>query len=235
VWHWSPPCPISPLKLGLTLLYLLFWPALLFLLAGDLRWPEGWIFSGWFIAVCGSTILWLYRKDPALLAERYRAPGSGGQSARDKLVVYLLLVGFTAGIVLMPLDGRRFHWTPPSPLPVKLLGGALLALSWFFLLRAFTDNTFLSPLVRIQTERQQRVVTTGVYAWVRHPMYLGASLMFLGAPLLTGAASALIVGLGLTLLLAVRILDEEKLLIVELPGYDDYRRRVRYRLIPFLW
>jgi protein-S-isoprenylcysteine O-methyltransferase Ste14 len=185
--------------------------------------------------VCASTIGWLYRKDPALLAERYRLPGSGGQSRRDKVVVYLLFVGFIAWMVLMPLDARRFHWSPPFPLAVEVAGGAFLILSWVFLFRSFTDNTFLSPLVRIQTERQHRVVSTGVYAMVRHPMYLGAILMFLGGPLLVGAATALAIGVALSLLLAARIVDEEKLLAVELPGYDEYRRRVRHRLVPFVW
>jgi protein-S-isoprenylcysteine O-methyltransferase Ste14 len=93
----------------------------------------------------------------------------------------------------------------------------------------------LSPLVRVQTEREHRVVSTGVYGVVRHPMYLGAILMFLGAPLLVGATSALLVGVLLSLLLAVRLVDEEKLLATELAGYDEYRRRVRHRLLPFIW
>ncbi len=227
--------PVSPLELILTALYLLLWPALILFLAGDWRWPEGWIFSGWFVSVCASAIAWLYRKDPALLAERYRRPGSGGQSGRDQIMVYLLLVGFIAWIVLLPLDARRFRWTPRLPLAVEAVGGALLALSWLFLFRSFTDNTFLSPLVRVQTEREHRVVSTGVYGVVRHPMYLGAILMFLGAPLLVGAASALLVGVLLSLLLAVRIVDEEKLLVTELAGYDEYRGHVRHRLLPFVW
>jgi protein-S-isoprenylcysteine O-methyltransferase Ste14 len=226
---------MSPRKLILTALYLFFWPALVLLLAGDGHWPEGWIFDAWLLSVSASVITWLYRKDPALLAERYRRPGSGGQSRRDAIIVYLLVLGFTAWIALMPLDARRFRWTPPLPLAVEIVGGALLLLSWFFLFRSFTDNTFLSPLVRIQTEREHRVVSTGVYGAVRHPMYLGAILMFLGAPLLVGAATALAVGVALSLLLAVRIVDEEKLLAVELPGYDEYRRRVRHRLVPFVW
>jgi protein-S-isoprenylcysteine O-methyltransferase Ste14 len=229
------PAPVSPLKLVLTLSYLLFWPVLILILAGDWRWQEGWIFIVWFVAMCSSTIVWLYRNDPALLAERYRKPGSGGQSRRDTVVVYLVVLGFCAWVALMPLDARRFRWTPSFPLAVEAVGATLLALAWFLLFRAFTDNTFLSPLVRIQSERQQSVVSTGVYGVVRHPMYLGATLMFVAAPILVGAASALAVGLGLVVLLAVRIVDEEKLLSTQLPGYEDYRRRVRYRLVPFLW
>ena len=226
---------MSPARLLFTAAYLLVWPALMLGLAGDWSWPEGWIFGGWFVAVGTSTTAWLYRRDPGLLAERYRMPGTGGQSRRDRIVVYLLAVGFIAWIVLMPLDARRFHWTPRLPLAVELIGDALLALSWLLLFRSFADNTFGSALVRVQTERGHHVVSTGVYGWVRHPMYLGATLMFVGGSLVTGAASALAVGLALSLLLAVRSLDEEALLTRELPGYDDYRRRVRYRLIPFVW
>ena len=229
------PKPLMPLKLVGTGLYLLLWPGLILFLSGDWRWPQGWIFGAWFLFMCVSTIGWLYRKDPALLAERYRRPGSGGQSRRDKIVVYLLFIGFIAWIALMPLDARRYHWTPTLPVIVSIVGGILLAMAWIFLMRSFTDNTFLSPLVRVQTEREHHVVSTGVYGVVRHPMYLGAILMFVGAPLLTGSACALAIGLLLALLLAVRIRDEEALLVRDLPGYDDYRRRVRYRLVPRVW
>ncbi len=229
------PTRLSPPKLILATLSLVLWPALILFLASDWRWPEGWIFGGWFLAMCVSTIVWLYRNDPALLAERSRLPGSGGQSRRDTIIVYLVMLGFIAWIVLMPLDARRFHWTPPLPLALKVVGGALLAVSWFFLFRSLTDNPFASALVRIQTEREHRVVSTGVYSLVRHPMYLGGILMFVGGPLVTGAASALAASMALSPLLVVRIIEEEALLAAELPGYDDYRRRVRYRLVPFVW
>jgi protein-S-isoprenylcysteine O-methyltransferase Ste14 len=216
-------------------LYLLVWPTLLLLLAGDWRWTEGWIFGGWFVVLCASVIVSLYRRDPALLAERYRRPGSGGQSHRDAVIVYLLLVGFIAWIILMPLDARRFRWTPTFPLVTETAGAALLVLSSIFLFRSFADNTFLSPLVRIQAEREHRVVSTGVYRVVRHPMYLGAVLMFIGAPLFVSASTALAAGASLSILLAVRIVDEERLLATELPGYAEYRQRVRYRILPGIW
>ena len=227
--------PVSPGKLVFAGLYLLLWPTLLLWLAGDWHWLQGWIFNVWFVAMCTSTMAWLYVKNPALLAERYRKPGSGGQSRRDQIVVYLLGVGFMAWIALMPLDARRFRWTPRLPLPVELAGGLLLLVAWLFLMRAFTDNSFLSPLVRIQEERQQHVVSTGVYAIVRHPMYLGATCMFVGGPLLVGSFASLAVGVALSLLLATRSVDEEALLSRELAGYDDYRRKVTKRLIPFIW
>jgi protein-S-isoprenylcysteine O-methyltransferase Ste14 len=231
----STGATISAAKLAATALYLALWPALLFVLAKDPRWIEGWIFSAWFVALCTTCVIWLYRKDPALLAERYRRPGSGGQKGWDRLVVYSLMVGFIAWIVVMPLDAKRFGWTPPWPLWPKACGGAMLLVSAFLFFRSFTDNPFLSPLVRIQSERKQRVVSTGVYGFVRHPMYLGAILMFEGAPLLLGAVWGFVPATLMSLLLAARIVGEEKLLASELEGYDEYRSKVRYRLLPFVW
>jgi protein-S-isoprenylcysteine O-methyltransferase Ste14 len=227
--------PVSPLRLAATALYIAAWPALMFLLAGGVRWPEGWLFAGWYVGLCGTVILWLYRKDPALLAERYRRPGSGGQSGWDKVWVYSMVVGFAVWIAAMPLDARRFHWTPPFSIWPKGLGAMLLFASSFLFFRAFHDNTFLSPLVRIQTERKQRVVSTGVYGFVRHPMYLGAVLLFTGAPLLLGSVVGLVIAGVMTLLLAGRIVGEERMLVEQLDGYADYQRSVRYRLVPFVW
>lgn len=226
---------LSPAKFLFMVFYLALWPALVLALAGDWRWVAGWIFNGWFVSVCVATVTWLFLKDPALLAERFRRPGTGGQSRSDVVIVYGLAIGFIVWIVLMPLDARRFHWTGPLPMPFNMAGGAFLVAAWVFMVRSFTDNPFLSPLVRLQTERGHRVVTNGVYGVVRHPMYLGAALMFVGAPLLTGSVVALVTGAVLTLLLAIRIVNEEQLLTIHLPGYDEYRHRVRYRLVPFIW
>jgi protein-S-isoprenylcysteine O-methyltransferase Ste14 len=229
-----PAQAVSPAKLAVTAVYLLVWPALLLWLAGDWRWTEGWIFSIWFVGLCSACTVWLYRKDPALLAERYRRPGTGGQPRSDTVIVWGLLVGFIAWIALPPLDARRFGWGS-MPRWLEIGAAPLLLGASFFFFRSFTDNPFLSPLVRLQEERKQRVVSTGVYAVVRHPMYLGASLMFMGGPLLLGSCYGLLVGVALTLLLVVRILGEEKLLLRELEGYAAYREKVRYRLIPRIW
>jgi protein-S-isoprenylcysteine O-methyltransferase Ste14 len=231
----SRTAPVSPLKLVATGAYLLIWPLLQLWLAGDWRWLPGWIFGAWLVGLSAVCIAWLYRRDPALLAERYRRPGTGGQSRADARIVYALVLGFILWIAVPPLDARRFHWTPPLPLWLAALGGLLLAAAAFFFFRTFTDNTFASPLVRVQSERGQRVVSTGVYGVVRHPMYLAASLMFVGGPLLLGSAWGLLVGAALIALLMVRIVGEEKVLVRELDGYDAYRRKVRYRLLPYVW
>jgi protein-S-isoprenylcysteine O-methyltransferase Ste14 len=177
----------------------------------------------------------LYRKDPALLEERYKQPGTGNQQRWDRYVVYGLMIGFISWIVIIPLDAQRFGWSPVFPVWVKVLGVAGLAGSFFLFFRSYTDNTFLSPLVRIQEDRRQRVVSTGVYGFVRHPMYLGGIFMFTGAPLFLGSWYGLFVGLALTALLMARIRGEEAMLAQDLEGYREYRQKVRYRLIPFIW
>ena len=226
---------VTPAMLALAIVYLLLWPLVLLWLSGDWGWIEGWIFAVWFVALFGICIVWLYRHDPALLAERFRKPGTGGQSRADRWITFGLMVCFVFWILLPPLDARRFGWTPRLPVWVEAAGGLLLLGAVFFLFRSFTDNTFLSPLVRIQSERSQTVVSTGVYGRVRHPMYLGAILMSFGAPLLLSSAWALIPALGLTLLLLIRIGQEEDLLVRDLEGYRAYRERVRFRLVPYIW
>jgi protein-S-isoprenylcysteine O-methyltransferase Ste14 len=229
--------PVSTRRLAATALWVAAWPALMFLLAGHVDWVEGWLFTGWLIALYTTVTVWMYFKDPALLAERHR-PASNGSSRierQDRRLVLLLFLGFAAWIVLMPLDARRFAWTPDFSRGLKALGGVLLSLSSFFLFRSFHDNTFLSGLARIQSERRQRVVSTGVYGFVRHPMYLGMVLMFTGAPLLLGSRFGVVIAAAIMLLLAFRITREERLLGEGLDEYKEYRRKVRYRLLPFIW
>ena len=130
---------------------------------------------------------------------------------------------------------RRFQWTTGFPLWLQVVGVVALMFSAFFIFRSYVDNTFLSPLVRIQTDRKQRVVSTGVYGFVRHPMYLGGALLFIGVPMLLGSAFGLAIGFALLLLVAGRIVGEERLLVQELEGYEEYRTKVKYRLIPLIW
>ena len=223
------------MKVVSAFLYILIFPALLFLLAGDWEWREAWVFTIWFILLCYTTITYLYRKDPALLAERYRKPGTGNQEPWDLFVVIGLVAGFTVWIAIMPLDAKRFGWSPVFPLWLQFLGVLGLAGSFFFFFRSYIDNTFLSPVVRIQEDRRQMLISTGVYGIVRHPMYLGGILMFLGTPLLLGSIYGFIAGLALSVLLMVRIVGEEALLLRELEGYRDYCQKVRFRLVPFIW
>jgi len=225
----------SKITLFLTFIYVLIFPAVLLFISGNWLWLEGWIFSIWFLGLCYLTIIYLYHYDPALLEERYRKPGSGEEKRWDKYFVYILFLSFVIWFVIMPLDAQRFAWTTNFPVLLKSLGLIFLIGSAFFLFRSYKDNAFVSPLVRIQSERDQKVVSTGVYGFVRHPMYLGGILLFLGAPLLLGSVYGLIIGIFLSILFLIRIMGEEKMLVEELDGYVDYKKKVKYRLIPYIW
>jgi protein-S-isoprenylcysteine O-methyltransferase Ste14 len=214
---------------------LLVWPGLIVALSGDVSWVYGWVFYVWFVALCLTCVVWLYRKDPALLAERFRKPGTGEQQGWDRYVFGALMLLIAAWFVIMPLDAKRFHWTASWPDWARVVGALAMAVSSFFLFRSFTDNTFLSPLVRMQSEREHRVVSTGVYGFVRHPMYLGGVLLMCGVPLFLGSSFGLAIGLLTGLTTVVRIVGEERMLARELAGYEQYRRLVRYRLVPGVW
>ena len=222
-------------KLILWALYPLIYPVLIVGISGNWRWLEGWIFGGWFATFCIGTILYLYFKDPALLAERARMPGSSDQPKWDKVFTGAIFILFLAWFVLMPLDAVRFHWSPVFPMWLNVVGGLLLVPGAFFMFRALADNPFASGMVRIQEERKQRVVSSGVYGHVRHPMYLGAVCMLSGAPLLLGSTVGFVVSVLSVAILVSRILGEERLLVDQLDGYADYRAKVRHRLIPGIW
>lgn len=226
---------MTPARWFSTAFTMLLVPAVLLGCGGDLRWTEAWLFAAWFVGYCGYVVGWLYRNNPGLLAERYRVPGTGGEDRRDVVFVTLIMIGYVAWNIVMPLDARRYRWSPPFPWIVEAIGVLLLGVASFFLFRAFKDNSFLSPVVRIQDDRAHRVVSTGVYGIVRHPMYLGACAMFVGTPLLLGSVFGIVVGVALSLLLAFRIVNEERFLVHDLPGYDEYRHKVRYRLAPGIW
>jgi protein-S-isoprenylcysteine O-methyltransferase Ste14 len=210
-------------------------PGVTLLLAGDWGWVEGWIFGLWFDAMMLSIMIYLYLYDPALLAERSKMPGSDNQKGWDAILMPLILLIALSWLVIMPLDARRFGWSPVFPLWLKVLGGVVLLPALYLMFRATTDNTFLSARVRIQSERKQHVVSTGVYGFVRHPLYLGCILMMIGAPLLVGSVWGLIITLAGIVVLIVRIVGEEKMLINELEGYPEYKTKVKYRLVPFVW
>jgi len=225
----------SPIKLFLTFIYILIFPLVLLGLSGNWFWIQGWIFSIWFLGLSYITIIYLYRYDPGLLEERYRKPGSGEEKGWDKYFIYIMFPSFIIWFFIMPLDAQRFDWSTNFPLLLEIIGFLLLTCSGFLLFRSYKDNSFVSPLVRIQSERGQKVVSTGVYGFVRHPMYLGGIMLFFGAPLLLGSIYGIIVGIFLSLIFVVRIIGEEKMLMKELDGYRDYKDKVKYRLIPYIW
>jgi protein-S-isoprenylcysteine O-methyltransferase Ste14 len=207
---------------------------ILCLAAGDWAWPQAWVFVGEVAVSSFAVSLWLLRHDPALLASRLSAPVQPDQMPWDRVFMAAAAVVFVSWLVLCAMDARRFAWSL-VPFWAQVLGFVLIALCMIVVWQTFRFNTFAAPQIRVQTDRKQHVVTEGPYRIVRHPMYVGALLMFAGTPLLLGSWWGLLavpvgaIGIG------IRVVGEERMLRRELTGYDDYAQRVRFRMIPGLW
>jgi protein-S-isoprenylcysteine O-methyltransferase Ste14 len=207
--------------------------ALLFACAGTMHWPSAWVFLATCALLGPLCGWWLYRIDPALLAERLRPVLQKDQPAADKAFMIAFVVVMLVWLAAMGLDRRTL--SSDMPLALQMLGLALFLLSTLFILWVFRENSFAAPVVKLQAERAQRVISTGPYAHVRHPMYSGMILFFAGVPLLLGSWWGLLMVPLVLVLFAARIRIEERTLREGLPGYSDYMTRVRYRLLPGAW
>jgi len=218
-----------------TVIFLTAFPLLILLLAGDWQWIEGWIFVAIFWIFSIITSVRMYFKDPALFKERFSSPVQKEQKSWDKIVIFLIIIAYLAWMLISPLDAKRFGWSPPFPFFIKALG-TILAVGGFWLFHeTFKENTFAAPVVKLQEERKQHVISTGVYGVVRHPLYLAASLYVIGGALLMGSIFGSLCGLALVIVVALRSIGEERMLRNELEGYEEYMRRVRWRLIPYVF
>jgi protein-S-isoprenylcysteine O-methyltransferase Ste14 len=206
----------------------------LFLPAGTLVWPAGWLFLLLFFGFVIALSLWLLKHNPALLTERMTGIGKPDQKAWDKVFFALANVVFLAWLVVMPLDAVRFHWSQMA-LWLQAIGATLLLCSFYLFFLTFRENAYLSPAVRVQTDRGQMVVSSGPYHYVRHPMYATAIIFLVGTTLLLGSWYGLVLVLILVVAIALRAVQEERTLQAELQGYDEYMAEVKYRLIPYLW
>jgi protein-S-isoprenylcysteine O-methyltransferase Ste14 len=216
-----------------TTLWIAAMGVLLFLPAGTLDWPAAWGFLA-EIGVLGLGVgLWLARHDPGLLAERLGSPFQREQKTWDKVFMAAVVLFYCAWLVLMGLDARRA--ISQVPLWLQAIGALCVALSIYVSYLSFRENSFAAPVVKLQKERGQIVVTTGPYRFVRHPMYAGGLLLFLGTPLQLGSWLGLAVVPLLVPALVFRLVMEERMLATELKGYSDYAERVRWRLIPMVW
>jgi protein-S-isoprenylcysteine O-methyltransferase Ste14 len=207
--------------------------ALLFASAGTLQWPGAWAFLATSAVLGPACGLWLARTDPALLAERLRLTARDGQPAADKKFMLVFVATAFVWFVAIGID-RRAH-ASHVPLPLEALGLAMYLLSTGFIMWVFHENSFAAPVVKVQAERAHHVISTGPYAWVRHPMYSGVMLFFIGAPLLLGSWWGVAMAPLFVVLFAIRIAIEERALVAGLPGYADYTAQVRYRLVPGFW
>jgi len=224
----------KPLLAGQIVFLFVVFALALFLPAGTIAWPAAWIFLVLFFSFVVALTVWLFRHSPGLLTERMRGNIQSGQKAWDKLFQVLVNIAFFVWLIIMPLDAIRFHWSQ-VPLWLQAVGVLLLLFSFYLFFLTFRENSYLSPVVRIQKERGQTVVSSGPYQYVRHPMYAGATLFVLGTPLLLGSLYGILIGLLLVVMIAIRAVMEERTLREELPGYDAYMHEVKYRLIPYVW
>lgn len=209
---------------------------ILFIIAisGDWYWFEGWIFSLWLIAATLSSFIYMYVKDQKLLSERSKITGSKNQKPWDRYFLILFYTLVILWFVVMPLD-KRFSLSMPFAVWIKIVGGLLLIPSLYFIFESTVQNTYLSTQIRIQTERKQKVITTGIYGFVRHPQYLGVVLMCIGGPLLLNSLYGLLIGLIIICIFMFRIVGEEKMLSEDLVDYKEYAKKIKYRIFPYIW
>ena len=207
--------------------------AILFGIVGRWDWWMGWALSGVYIFWTVLSAVLILPVNPDMLAERAR-PHAG---TKKWDMVILTLIGFlmVAEYVVASLD-VRLGWSPQLPLALQIIGFVLAAFGYDFLLVwSMASNAFFVATVRIQTERQHQVVSSGPYYYVRHPGYLGTLLLHWGVPLMLNSLWAIIPAIMVTVVLIVRTILEDKTLQAELAGYQEYAERVRYRLLPGIW
>lgn len=201
---------------------------LIFLPAGTLAYPGGWLFVGLlFVPMLIAGFVMLF-KSPEFLEKRLDGKEKQG---KQKGVVAFSGLMFIAGFVVAGLD-RRFGWSQMPPW-VVIAAAVLFLVAYGLYAEVMRENAYLSRTIKV--EQGQKVVDTGLYGVVRHPMYMATLLLFLMMPLVLGSWYALAVFALYPVIIIVRLLDEEKLLTKELTGYEAYKQKVKYRLIPFIW
>ncbi len=201
---------------------------LLFLPAGTLRWRQGWLLMGILFIPMFVAGLVMLRKSPGLLERRLNAKE---EQVQQKKVIGLSALMFLAAFVVAGLN-HRFRWIV-LPGAVSWVAAGVFLLGYLLYAEVLRENVWLSRTVEVQ--EHQEVVDTGLYGVVRHPMYMSTLLLFLSMPLVLGSILSFVIMLAYIPIIASRIRNEEQVLERGLAGYADYKRRVRYRLIPFVW
>jgi len=204
---------------------------LLFLPAWTLRYWQAWVFILVFQTAVNAIGLYLSLKDPALLEKRKKVGPASETSPTQKIIMSLAMVGITTLLVICALS-VRFGWSY-VPWVISIMGDILVALGLFINFLVFKENSFGGA--SIETYEDQKVITSGLYAHIRHPMYAGVLVMMVGVPMALGSYWGLVILAAILTGLVWRILDEEKFLKNNLQGYSEYMQKVHYRLIPKLW
>ncbi len=202
--------------------------ALIFLPAGTLGFLGGWLLMGiLFVPMFGAGIVMMI-KNPYLLSSRLDAKE---KEREQSIVVKLSGLMFILGFVLAGLD-FRFGWIK-LPFTVNIVAAVVFIISYLIYAEVLRENTYLSRTIKVV--EGQKVVSTGLYGIVRHPMYFATVLLFMSMPLVLGSLVSFVVFLAYPFIIAARIKNEEEVLVRELDGYEEYRKRVKYRMLPFIW
>ena len=214
------------------LLFLLIVMAvIIFVPAWTLDYWQAWIFLVVFFVPPLLITIYLMKHDPILLERRTTAGPGAEQERIQNIIQALAALAFIAIFIVSALD-HRFAWST-VPAYVTALGDVLVIFGFYLVFLVFKENTFASGTIEVVAE--QRVISTGPYALVRHPMYIGALVMLMGVPLALGSWWGLLAIIPMTIVLILRLLDEEKFLAKNLAGYSDYQSKVRYHLFPLIW
>jgi protein-S-isoprenylcysteine O-methyltransferase Ste14 len=213
----------------------LFIPLLLLATGGDVGWWQAWAFSLLIVAAGIGGRIWAERRHPGLLAERQNIKKAPGVKSWDKVLAPLMAVSISFPLVIVAGLDHRYGWSPVFPLWLNILGLALTAIGYAFADWALAENRFFSGMVRIQADRGHVVCDSGPYRIVRHPGYAGNILALPGIALALSSAWTLIPAAVALIITVLRTALEDRTLQEELPGYQDYARRVRYRLMPGIY
>jgi protein-S-isoprenylcysteine O-methyltransferase Ste14 len=204
---------------------------LLFLPAWTLDYWQAWVFLAVYSLSVLAVTLYLMKNDPMLLERRINA-NPGSEKRRSQKILNFLISKALILVVVVPAIDHRCAWSAVPPYVVAA-GDVLVAFGFFIGFFVFKENTFASAIIEVVNG--QKTIATGPYALVRHPMYIGWLITFLGMPLALGSWWGLFTLIPITLVIVWRLLDEETFLAGNLPGYSEYQSRVRYRLVPFIW
>jgi protein-S-isoprenylcysteine O-methyltransferase Ste14 len=214
-------------------LFTTLWIVALFVAAGRWDWTRGWLFVALYLAGMGALAAIVRRTQPDLLAARAQWRRKDAKPF-DKVFLAIFAPLATAQPAVAGLDVERFHWSSMPP-RVLYAGIALFVPAFALMAWAMAVNPHAETTVRIQTDRGHRVVTAGPYRFVRHPMYVGAMLLYVASALVLGSLWALVTAGLIAGALVCRTALEDRTLRRELPGYEDFASRTRYRLVPGLW
>jgi protein-S-isoprenylcysteine O-methyltransferase Ste14 len=223
--------PLHQKAFGGLLALLLVMAALVFVPAWTFHYWQAWTFLAVYFAAALAITLYLMKADPKLLQRRMRGGPTAEKEPAQKIIMSFASLGFI-GLLAVPALDHRLAWSR-MPAYASLAGDLLVLIGWLAIFFVFKENSFSSSTIELAPD--QRVVSTGPYAWVRHPMYAGGLIMLVGMPIALGSWWGLLIIVAIVPALIWRLLDEERFLARNLPGYQAYQRSVRHRLIPLIW